>query len=265
MRVYLAGTNALRSYDENLLRQKLCVLESFAYIDEKTINFLPYWDFILDSGAYTFMNNVSKTEIDWDDYVDRYADFIKAYNIKLFFELDIDSIIGIKEVERLRNRLESKTGKRSIPVWHNTRGVEYFRWMCKEYPYVAIGGLVAVARSKKAAGIRFMKLRSNWFIGEAHKNGAKLHVLGFTPLDITKYSYDSVDSTSWLGGGRFGILFKFNGRKLVTIPNKSQYRLNTAKANIHNFNEWVKFQRFMILNEKKVSEILESTLESEGG
>lgn len=47
---------------------------------------------------------------DWDAYVSGYADFINRFDVKLFFELDIDNVVGLAEVERLRHKLEKDDG-----------------------------------------------------------------------------------------------------------------------------------------------------------
>ena len=85
-------------------------LESFYYIEEEKEYIHKYDNFLLDSGAFTFMSS-SKGGVNWDEYIKKYAEFINQYNVKHFFELDIDSIVGIKEVERLRRNLEELTGK----------------------------------------------------------------------------------------------------------------------------------------------------------
>ena len=106
MQLYLAGIWGENKQDELQCKKKLKprILESFYYINDETKAMIPYYkDFLLDSGAFTFMQN-TKTKINWDEYVERYAKFIKDNNIKHFFELDIDSIVGIEEVERLRNK-----------------------------------------------------------------------------------------------------------------------------------------------------------------
>ena len=36
---------------------------------------------------------------------------------------------------------KEKTNKKTIPVWHKSRGIQDFHDMCKEYDYVAIGGI----------------------------------------------------------------------------------------------------------------------------
>lgn len=83
------------------------ILESYFYADEVTEKLLPmFGDFLLDSGAFTFMQN-SKSHVEWDEYIERYADFISRNNIEKFFELDIDSVVGYKEVLRFRKNLKN--------------------------------------------------------------------------------------------------------------------------------------------------------------
>ena len=123
-----------------LERLKSCkfVLESFYYIKEKFMDYYLSRDFfIMDSGAFTFRESKKGASGSFSDYMDftlRYADFIKKYNIQYFFEMDIDTIVGLKRVEELRYLLEARTGKRCIPVWHIERGKEYFINMCGNYP-----------------------------------------------------------------------------------------------------------------------------------
>ena len=86
---------------------------------------------MLDSGAFTYLNKQSKEKINWNEYVIKYAEFIKEYNVKHFFELDIDPIVGLKEVERLRDLLEERAQRKCIPVWHKSRDLEYCKNICK--------------------------------------------------------------------------------------------------------------------------------------
>ena len=219
------------------------ILESFYYADKDEIQkLMPYFgDFLLDSGAFTFMQN-SKTHLDWNDYLERYADFINEYNIEKFFELDIDSVVGYDNVLKLRKKLEALTGKRCIPVWHLSRGKEEFLRMCDEYPYVAIGGIVS--KEIKQTQYKFFP----YFINEAHKRGAKIHGLGFTNLEgMRKYHFDSVDSTAWTTGNRFGHIYKFNGRTITKINKPVGARVPKEKVRelaVNNFVEWCKFQQY---------------------
>lgn len=217
------------------------ILESFYYCrsNDWIPKLLPYLgDFLLDSGAFTFMQGAA--HVDWDAYVEEYAAWINKYKIEKFFELDIDSVVGLKEVERLRKKLEGLTNRQPIPVWHKSRGLDDFPRICQEYKYVALGGIAIkeIPRNKFEAAFP-------WFINTAHKYKAKIHGLGYTSIEgIHKYHFDSVDSTAWLYGNRGGYLYLFNPRtgmmdKIDKIHGK---RLKSSDAAKWNFNEWIKFQ-----------------------
>ena len=125
MQLFLAGVAPWRSgggYDPIIRKHRPYILESFYYVDEDTERLLPYFgDFLLDSGAFTFMQN-AKSHVNWNDYIEKYADFINRNDIHKFFELDIDSVIGYSKVKEFRKTLERLTGKQCIPVWHKSRG-----------------------------------------------------------------------------------------------------------------------------------------------
>ena len=229
-------------FDQTIKKWRPYILESFYYADADTERLMPHFgDFMLDSGAFTFMQG-NGGKIVWDEYLELYADFVNRNNVQKFFELDIDSVVGYEEVKRLRTKLERLTGKQPIPVWHNSRGKDEYIRCAKEYPYVAIGGLVG-GKSEYARDLwRFFP----WFINTAHENGAKLHALGFTSLDgIMKYHFDSVDSTAWTAGNRFGFIYRFDGRTMqkYDVP-KGKRIADAKKAALINYTEWIKFQRY---------------------
>jgi len=225
------------------LRQRISILESFYYIKEWMFPYIrDYWNFLLDSGAYTFITQQQKdrnNSIDWEGYVDRYIDFINEHDIRLFFEMDIDAVVGLQKVEQFRKRIEAKTGKQPIPVWHKARGKEYFIDMCKDYPYIALGGIAI--KVIKRSEYKFFP----WFIDTAHKHNAKIHGLGFTSLKLlSQYHFDSVDSTTWAYGNISGKIYKFNGKTIVSKNREPSQRIKPREGAIHNFREWVKFQQY---------------------
>lgn len=241
MRVFLAGTGAIKNPE--VLEKADYILESFYSIRPNQVAMAKKCKmFLLDSGAFTFMNNTKKGKnVDWMAYIESYIDFINEHDIQYFFELDIDVIVGYEKVKELRRILERKTGKKCIPVWHKERGKEEFIKMCKEYDYVSIGGLVGQGYSQKHW--KYFP----WFIDTAHKYGAKIHALGFTSLPgLEKYNFDSVDSTTWLNGERFGEVHLFrNGTIEKYAGTRKGMRVKRhAGANEHNFMEWVKFQKY---------------------
>lgn len=243
--LYLAGEHPVKNGKEANW-EGLNILETYYYL-QKNKEFprliRNFKNFLLDSGAFTFMSGASK--VDFDLYVEDYAEFIKKWDIQNFFELDIDSVVGLKEVERLRLKLEKLSGRKPIPVWHIGRGKDYYLQMIKEYSYVAIGGIAA-----KEMPVSKFEALFPYMIGMAHKNGCKVHGLGYTKVDnLRKYRFDSIDSTTWTVGGRFGEASKFkNGSiKRLSFRDKGvKYKMVRDKEalTLYNFKEWLKFQHY---------------------
>ena len=243
--IYLAGVSPWRGgqeriYDPAITEHRPYILESFYYVDEDTERLLPYFgDFLLDSGAFTFMSNVRR-ELNWDEYIERYADFINRNHIAKFFELDIDSVVGYSQVLKYREKLERLTGRQCIPVWHKSRGIKEFQRMCDEYSYASIGGIV----SKEITPEQYPAFPR--MIAEAHRRGCKLHGLGFTQLGwLSKCPFDSVDSTAWTTGNRFGHVYRFDGKTMVKYSAPAGKRLAYSRqVALNNYVEWIKFQKY---------------------
>lgn len=245
MNIFLAGNIALKTPDEFIRYKSPFVLQTFYNIKDqedlknRLVAETPR-EFFLDSGAFTFMN--SGVKVDWIQYVDEYADFIKKYDINRFFELDLDTILGVQKTKELTSYLEKKTGKQSIPVFHACRGVDGFRRMCQEYSYVAIGASGITEECRWVKNDALLKK----MISIAHSYGCKIHGLGYTRLsniNDTKIPFDSVDSSSCLSGGRFATMYKFTGTKIISksIKGKSP---GYKKLNDHNIQEWIKMQKY---------------------
>ena len=242
MEIYLAGAYSRPNVIKD--KDKIFVLESFFYIQEWMYPYIKnHWDFMLDSGAFsTFADPQKAKEVDWTTYVKNYIKLINKLDIDLFFELDIDAIVGIKKVEYYRKLIEDGTGKQPIPVWHSNRKWDYFEQMCEDYNYVALGTTTANEEGKRMRNKP--KVLAN-FINYAHKNNTKIHGLGFTSIPkLTYLKWDSVDSTAWIYGNRGGFIYKFTGRDLIKIQAPKGKKLKAKKVAEHNFKEWVKFQKY---------------------
>ena len=239
MKVFLAGT----SIKEEILKEHKVnfILESFYLIKEWQIPYVKKCKmFLLDSGAFTFMNNLkNKTKINFNNYLTEYINFINKYDIKYFFELDIDIIVGYEEVKKLRTRLEKETNKKCIPVWHKSRGLKEWVKLTKEYDYIAIGGIVT--KEIKPTEYKFFTP----MLKIAKENNCKVHGLGFTNLKtLNKYHFYSVDSTSWLSGGRFGQLYIFKNNTLKQISYNNKRIKDYMVSHHFNIEEWIKFQKY---------------------
>ena len=248
MRLYLAGTSGAQKWfdDGTIDPRRLYVLESFVSIKDWQIPLIQkFKGFLLDSGAFTFMNAQKKQNVDWYEYAERYANFVRTNNIERYFELDLDKIIGLTETTALRDFIEKIVGWPSIPVWHETRDKEYWLDMCRTHPYVAIGGITGGMTNRNGKERAFP-----WFIRTAHEHGAQIHGLGYTNANkLRQYHFDSVDSTTWTSGGRYGELHVFRRgtiEKEKSVANGHKFRsLKDPNATtLHNFLEWVKFSEY---------------------
>ena len=154
--------------------------------------------------------------------------------------MDIDSIVGYKKVKEYRKKLEDMVGWQCIPVWHRYRGYNEWLRLCDEYPYTAIGG-IAIKEIQRQEYPVFSKM-----LKDAHERDCKVHGLGFTQLkEIRKYKFDSVDSTAWTSGNRFGYLYYFDGITMQKIYKKEGKKIiDPRKAALINYTEWIKFQIF---------------------
>ena len=244
MRVYLAGVikdPAVRKY-----ASESYVLQSFYNLPTSVYSCLSKCkDLIVDSGAFSFMTSQKNKQVDFDSYAVKYAKFLKENNVSKYFELDIDSIVGIGKVEEIRRFIEKETGKPSIPVWHKSRGINYFKKMCHDYDYIAIGGIV----SKEIKRKEYNKLIP--LINYAHKTNTKIHGLGFTNTSILhKFKWDSVDSSSYASSIRFKNMPDFDPVKKKIVgyfPENKKIKDRNAIVEAA-YLEWLKFQRYAEFN-----------------
>lgn len=248
MRIFLAGTNAEIKH-KDVLKTSPYLLESFYYVkDWQTELIHNCKDFLLDSGAFTFCGTGKFNSEQFEEYIEKYANYIKKNDIKHFFELDIDSIVGYEKVLEYRKKLETLTNRQCIPVWHMARGKEEFIRHCDEYPYVALGGYVAAIKQGDPRQRLYIKCYP-WFINEAHKRGTQIHGLGFTNTTLLpQIHFDSVDSTRW-NCARFGRIEYFDGKTIRPIDRrKDGKRLKGRSSNIDiiqiTLTEWIKYQKY---------------------
>jgi len=241
MKVYLAGQWpwAEQGIYNKEINQKLYVLESFYYIKDWMFPYIEnHWEFLLDSGAFSFFGG---TKVDWGKYVDKYIQFINEHDIKQFFELDLYSVIGVKETEKLRAKIESKTQKQSIPVFHRRLGIDYYKMLCAEYDYIAI----SASGMYESKWVRQDPEKLKMVIRYANNQGVKVHGLGYTKLPLLKeMKFHSIDSTAWIYGNRGGFVYTHQRGEMKKTKVTKGKRLKAKDVAIHNFKEWVKLQKY---------------------
>ena len=251
MRLHIAGLEGCSSYKnvqeyikENI--DSILWLSSFYYIRKQDrmkglIRVCNKDNFLLDSGAFTFRFHGLKG-MDIDTYTTEYIKFIKEYDIKYFFEMDIDhDEESFKKVLELRKRIETETGKKCIPVWHDTRGIEEWIDLINNYDYVAIGGITSTDGKKQEIVKKLISM--------ANKKNIKVHLLGYNRCDLLDYDAYSCDATSW-NGGRYGGLWTWDAK--TQRPKKQNRRLDRRVESsrqkelyLHNLKVWMYYQKVL--------------------
>lgn len=161
-------------------------------------------------------------------------------DIQYFFELDIDCLVGYDKVKEYRKRIECQTQKQAIPVWHKSRGIEEFKNLCAEYSYIAIGGFAI--KDIKPAEYKYI----HSLLSYARAHNTKVHGLGFTPADVEKYDFYSVDSSSWTIGSRYARIYLFKDGRMTQVGRPANTRLKDYKVlDAHNLKQWIRFQRYL--------------------
>ena len=216
-------------------------------LDKRTKGYLKkFKNVMVDSGAFSFMSG-TETKIkkkDIDKFVEGYGKWLKDNKgyYDFFEEMDLDFIVGLNVVEEYRKFLEGCAGKKCIPVWHINRGLDYWRQMVKDYDYVAIGGLVT-------GEITDMEKYAPFLIDIAHKDSCKVHGLGYTKTKLLKFiPFNSVDSSTWIYGGKRGTFFLFNGDEIVSLKlgtfNKSS-DIDYIKFAEINAQSWCAYAKYI--------------------
>ena len=179
------------------------VLTSF-YYQKKGLKELKndFENIFIDSGGFTARKN--NIEINLKEY----GDFLKENKDYIFTAANLD-------VNNLETQLENQKYLEQIypilPVYHyaeySQKRYDLFENYCKNYKYVAVGGVAGQNLSKNRM-INYL----NFCFKTSLKYKTKIHGFGMASLELLKnYPFYSTDSTTWIQPGRFGTCILYNG------------------------------------------------------
>jgi hypothetical protein len=196
------------------------VLESYAY-KSNVLHHLAAetLDLFLDSGAYT-----AKTQGREIDLVE-YCDFIDEHKDKVTCYAGLD-VIGDHRGTMKNIDFMVKRGLMPIPTFHY--GEPYDALLeYRKFPYMALGGIVKLARPAMYA---FFDECWNYLVDEEGRPTTKVHGFGLTVDDaMQRYPWYSVDSTTWLNGGRFGSILHPTAKRRLFCSADSPYEKHLGK------------------------------------
>lgn len=205
MRLYLAGgenkswISALNKagVDDTLMSYYYLVNDN----GNKVGDFIKYCkelgkNIFIDSGGFSAWSKDAHIDID------EYITFIKQYQFQTYAQLDVigNELETAKNLDYMLNK-----GLSPIPVFHYGGSKQRLRDLVEEFEYIALGGLVPLARRKhemwKWLDFCFMEIRDK----------VRIHGFGTSSVKtLSRYPFYSVDSTSWVGGSKRGEVYTFN-------------------------------------------------------
>lgn len=192
---------------------KLSILIAYPYFTQKHADFLrnqprDNYRLIIDSGAFTAWN--SGHSISLDDYC-RFLDSIE--HLRPFNAVQLD-VFGEPEAT-YQNLLEMRRrGYDVMPVFTRGDTLERLNEFYEMTNYIMFGGIVIGGQNQN-----YVK----WFL--ENNRGRMAHWLGFVDMDFIKhYRPESVDSSSWNSGARYGNLSLYVGGGKIKNFNKNEFR-----------------------------------------
>lgn len=199
----------------------------------------------LDSGAYSA--HISGAVID----VYAYIDFIKEHQNELSVYANLDVINSAEDTWK-NQRIMEAAGLNPLPVFHASEDIKYLH-MAMEYEYFAVGGMAKTSSSalqyQVDAIFHEVCPKSNDYFPLN-----KIHGFGCTkPSIIAAYPWYSVDSSSWVKLGLYGMVFIpkiFNGRLLYNKPPIMITMSNRSKSigDSQHFSNLPKMEQEVIQN-----------------
>lgn len=164
-------------------------------------------DLFSDSGAYSaFTQGVHVS-------LDEYIEWLKTYRtwFTVIGALDVigDAKGTYDNAVRMRDALGDETP--ILPAFHVGEPWEWLERYVAEFPHIALGGMVPYAGSRR-------RILNAWLSKcfTMIPPTTRVHGFGLTSWEfIKRYTFTSVDSSSWASPGRFAQLAMFDARRGV--------------------------------------------------
>ena len=185
VRLAVVGTTRQWSADRDGAWPALLVSYVYLNVFLRKKHGFQYRDWSMDSGAYSAHNSGKVVEL--AGYIDT-CKRLTAEDEKLVevFALDVigDWRAGLRNTETMWSQ-----GVEAIPTYHPGEPESLLVGLARDYPKIALGGVVGWPKAKKEA-----------FVGQCFARvwPCKIHGLGMTGEDLLmRYPFHSVDASNW--------------------------------------------------------------------
>lgn len=215
MKIYFAvtGNNEPEYLSDAGLITLLCSFHYYKQKQDLIIDLISKGcDIFIDSGAFSAHNAGEFIDIH------EYSKFL--VDTKAVFYAGLDVIGSAEKTMENQRFMEKEYGLKPIPTFHMGEPLSAALALAEEYEYIAIGGMVF------SEGIRKW-LDNLWNQLLKTRSDLKCHGFGLTNAElIARYPWQSVDSSSFKAGKRFGRMALYNPIRNELIT--------------HDYNEWIK-------------------------
>ena len=199
-------------------------LMSYHYIQNKHLDVKMYEDkgvkFFIDSGAYTYQADPKYQDTtieEWEKHIHRYLNWARKHKDMIFAiaNLDLENLFGFDIIKEWNEKyFEPFMLETGIPVcfiWHPIDTDLGWEKYCQRYPYVGMSWV-----SDDGTDLDFNYGQS--MLRVAEKYNSVVHGMGMTRTALlTKLSFYTSDSTTWLVGLQYGEINFWNGQKMQRL------------------------------------------------
>ena len=223
-----------RLFSYHFCKEDPKMLEALSYIDKNygKDNF----EIMMDSGAFTVWANKG-VEIN----IEEYADFLLKYKNIIKVAINLDVVTGKVDVPTLEKNaqkgwenleyMESK-GLQVLHTYHSGEDEKWLKRLMDNYEYFG------VSKTGDSEGV--MGRLDRVFSMLCDKKGHckyKIHGFGVTsPQMMLRYPWATVDSSSWIKYGAYGMAILFNNGKIMSIGMSDRKLTLWAKKGQHYNN-----------------------------
>lgn len=216
------------------------------------------FNIFLDSGAHSLYKAevAAKKKDDFSfyesdsfwEYVERYCEFLKANKDKFEVYVSVDVIFNPEMSWKVQKYMEDTHKLKPLPVFHSGEDFKWLKLYLDNYDYIGLGGLGQSVS------------KGNWIlnVGEpawnliCNKKGyprVKVHGFAMTSPDlIIEFPYYSVDSTSWMQFGKYGLIVVPRKKRGKFIYDEPPYIVSVStrkeqKSEYKNFHNMPKIEQ----------------------
>jgi hypothetical protein len=210
VRIYLAGYYNGKASAYSIANDEYSwFLESYHYIntvrhvsairkDRRTI--------FLDSGAFSAFTKGAQIKLeDYARYIHKNKDIIDL-------AANLDDLHKREQLTWNNQKALEAMGIRALPVFHTREDPGWLKkYIDAGYDYIALGGMVP--ESKAWLKHWLDDIWGNYLVKSDGTARIKIHGFGLTTFDLMlRYPWFSVDSTSWVLAGRYGLIWYVDER-----------------------------------------------------